>query len=33
MRCSEKARGETTVRKALEQGMTASEAFERFGIL
>lgn len=29
----EKARGEKTVRKALEDGMTAREAFERFGIL
>jgi regulator of RNase E activity RraA len=29
----EKARGEKTVRKALEDGMTAQEAFERFGIL
>jgi len=29
----EKARGEKTVRNALEQGMTAREAFERFGIL
>ena len=29
----EKARGEKTVRKALEQGMPAREAFEKFGIL
>jgi regulator of RNase E activity RraA len=29
----EKARGEKTVRKALDQGMPAREAFERFGIL
>jgi regulator of RNase E activity RraA len=29
----EKARGEKTVRKALEQGMSAREAFEKFGIL
>jgi regulator of RNase E activity RraA len=28
-----KVRGEKTVRKALEQGMTAVEAFERYGIL
>jgi len=29
----EKARGEKTVRKALEQGMPARQAFEKFGIL
>jgi len=29
----EKVRGEKTVRKALEQGMTAVEALERYGIL
>ena len=29
----EKARGEKTVRKALEQGMPAREAFSKFGIL
>ncbi len=29
----EKARGEKTVRKALEDGMTARDAFEKFGIL
>jgi regulator of RNase E activity RraA len=29
----EKVRGESQVRKALEQGMTARDAFERFGIL
>jgi regulator of RNase E activity RraA len=29
----EKARGEKAVRKALEQGMPAREAFEKFGIL
>lgn len=29
----EKARGEKTVRKALEGGMSAREAFEKFGIL
>ena len=29
----EKARGEKTVMKALEEGMSAVEAFEKFGIL
>lgn len=29
----ERARGEKTVRKALEAGMTAQEAFEKYGIL
>ena len=29
----EKARGEKTVRRALEEGMAAREAFERFGIM
>jgi regulator of RNase E activity RraA len=29
----EKARGEKTVRKAIEDGMTATEAFAKFGIL
>ena len=29
----EKARGEKTVKKAIENGMSAREAFERFGIL
>lgn len=29
----EKARGEKVVRKALEEGMTARQAFEKFGIL
>ena len=33
MSAFEKARGEKSVRQALEEGMTAREAFERFGIL
>jgi regulator of RNase E activity RraA len=32
-RALEKARGEQTVRKAIEEGMSAKEAFERFGIM
>ncbi len=32
-RALEKARGEKLVRKAIEEGMTATEAFSRFGIL
>ena len=29
----EKASGEKTVRKAIENGMSSTEAFEKFGIL
>ena len=32
-RALEKARGEKTVRKAIESGMTATDAFKKFGIL
>ena len=32
-RALEKARGEKTVRKAIEGGMSATEAFARYGIL
>ena len=33
VRALEKARGEKTVRKAIEEGMSATEAFETFGIM
>jgi len=32
-RAIEKARGEKTVMKALQQGMTATEAFRTYGIM
>jgi regulator of RNase E activity RraA len=32
-RALEKARGEQTVRKAIEEGMSAKMAFEKYGIL
>jgi regulator of RNase E activity RraA len=33
MRAFEKARGEKVVRRAIEGGMSATEAFKKFGIL
>jgi regulator of RNase E activity RraA len=33
VRALEKARGEKKVRKAIEEGMSAKEAFETFGIM
>jgi regulator of RNase E activity RraA len=33
LRAGEKARGEKVVRKAIEAGMSATEAFRKYGIL